>query len=224
MANERPKLVRSGTVLTKKELHKRFGKDTTTDDTKYIDDITTEVMYTKKQEYVNTDFLPRISEIMNEFKVDKGRADLYLKQIKAGIEAKLLADNNQTTTKPFTKHSRTTTNTAGTSSGVPFDTGRTKPETKSFDFKGSMHSLLNSKQEDQLSKTEQHLKQQIKLEENKEEFKEILTKNPIDALLFAEQSNLGNSFKQEAISNIDLSKDIDRILFTVLMIKAIEQY
>ncbi|MFP3011817.1 MAG: autotransporter outer membrane beta-barrel domain-containing protein [Rickettsia sp.] len=215
MANERPKLVRSGTVLTKKELHKRFGKDTTTDDTKYIDDITTEVMYTKKQEYVNTDVLPKISEIMNEFKVDKGRANLYLKQIKAGIEAKLLADNNQTTTKPFTKHSRTTTNTAGTSSGVPFDTGRTKPETKSFDFKGSMHSLLNSKQEDQLSKTEQHLKQQIKLEENKEEFKEILTKNPIDALQFAEQNNLGNSFKQEAISNIDLSKDIDRILFTV---------
>ncbi|MCC8418124.1 MAG: hypothetical protein LN590_00465 [Rickettsia endosymbiont of Glossina mortisans submortisans] len=152
MANERPKLVRSGTVLTKKELHKRFGKDTTTDDTKYIDDITTEVMYTKKQEYVNTNFLPKISEIMNEFKVDKGRTNLYLKQIKAGIEAKLLADNNQTTTKPFTKHSRTTTNTAGTSLGVPFDTGRTKLETKSFDFKGSMHSLLNSKQEDQLSK------------------------------------------------------------------------
>ncbi|AAY60918.1 autotransporter beta-domain protein [Rickettsia felis str. Pedreira] len=215
MANERPKLVRSGTVLTKKELHKRFGKDTTTDDTKYIDDITTEVMYTKKQGYVNTDFLPKISEIMNEFKVDKGRANLYLNQIKAGIEAKLLADNNQTTTKPFTKHSRTTTNTAGISSGVPFDTGRTKPETKSFDFKRSMYSLLNRKQEDQLSKTEQHLKQQIKLEENKEEFKEILTKNPIDALLFAEQSNLGNSFKQEAISNIDLSKDISRILFTV---------
>ncbi|KHO03461.1 hypothetical protein JS55_00630 [Rickettsia felis str. LSU] len=173
MANERPKLVRSGTVLTKKELHKRFGKDTTTDDTKYIDDITTEVMYTKKQGYVNTDFLPKISEIMNEFKVDKGRANLYLNQIKAGIEAKLLADNNQTTTKPFTKHSRTTTNTAGISSGVPFDTGRTKPETKSFDFKRSMYSLLNRKQEDQLSKTEQHLKQQIKLEENKEEFKEV---------------------------------------------------
>ncbi len=209
MANERPKLVRSGTVLTKKELHKRFGKDTNTDDTKYIDDITTEVMYTKKQEYVNTDVLPKISEIMNEFKVDKERANLYLAQIKAGIGVKLLVDNNQTTTKPFTKHSRTT------SSRVPFDTGRTKPEIQSFDFKRSIHSLLNSKPEDQLSKTEQYLKQQINLQVNQEEFKEILTKNPIDALQFAEQNNLGNSFKQEAISNIDLSKDIDRILFIV---------
>ncbi|MCC8462436.1 MAG: autotransporter outer membrane beta-barrel domain-containing protein [Rickettsia endosymbiont of Ecitomorpha arachnoides] len=126
MANEKPKLVRSGTVLTKKELHKRFGKDTTTDDTKYIDYITTEVMHTKKQEYVNTDFLPKISEIMKEFKVDKERANLYLTQIKAGIDTK--ADNNQTTTKPFTKHSRTTTNTAGTSSGVPFYTGREEQE------------------------------------------------------------------------------------------------
>ncbi|MEY4463658.1 MAG: Cell surface antigen Sca2, partial [Pseudomonadota bacterium] len=215
MANERPTLVRSGTILTKKELHKRFGKDTTTDDTKYIDDITTEVMYTKKQEYVNTGSLPQISKVMNEFKVDKGRANLYLMQIKAGIEAKLLADNNQNTTKPFTKHSRTTPNTAGTSSGVPFDTGRKEQKTKSFDFRGSMHSLLNSKPEDKLSKTEQHLKHQIKLEEHTEEFKEILTKNPIDALQFAEQNNLDNSFKQEAISNIDLSKDIGRILFTV---------
>ncbi|WP_218460343.1 autotransporter outer membrane beta-barrel domain-containing protein [Rickettsia sp. TH2014] len=215
MANERPKLVRSGTVLTKKELHKRFGKDTTTDDTKYIDDITTEVMYTKKQEFINSDSVPEAKKIMKEYNVGRVRAELYLKQIEEGKKTKLLADNNQNTTKPFTKPSSTTTNTAGTFSGVPFDTGRTKPETKSFDFKGSMHSLLNSKQEDQLSKTEQHLKQQIKLEENKGEFKEILTKNPIDALQFAEQNNLDNSFKQEAISNIDLSKDTDRILFTV---------
>ncbi|MCC8468061.1 MAG: hypothetical protein LN589_05285, partial [Rickettsia endosymbiont of Eriopis connexa] len=215
MANERPKLVRSGTILTKKELHKRFGKDTTIDDTKYIDDITTEVMYTKKQEFINSDSVPEAKKIMKEFNVGRVHAELYLKQIEEGKKAKLLVGNNQNTTKPFTKHSGTTTNTAGTSSRVPFDTGRTKPETKSFDFKGAMHSLLNSKEEDKLSKTAQHLKQQIKLEENKEEFKAILTKNPIDALQFAKQSNLGNSFKQEAISNIDLSKDIDRILFTV---------
>lgn len=76
-----------------------------------------------------------------------------------------------------------------------------KKSEPTFDFRGSISSLLN-KQETNLTETEKKLKQQIELDKIKEEFDEVLKKNPVEALNLANQKDLDSSLKQDAVNAV----------------------
>ncbi|ABV73031.1 preprotein translocase subunit SecG [Rickettsia canadensis str. McKiel] len=213
MKNKKAEIITIGKIPTQETLHKLFGKDRESNDTKYINDIRMHVMHNKKQHYVDTNHIPNTHEIMKEFNIDKGHAKLYLKQIKAETEVKHQADNKQNTTKPFTKHSRTTTDTEEKFSQFPFDTLKKEKQPYSFDPRSTLERLLKGKGNNNFTQSQQNIYKIIQQEANIEEFKHLIKTEPIAAL----NLEVDSSYKKEAVNAIlsDFNNDtIQKILFS----------
>ncbi|AFC71895.1 cell surface antigen Sca2 [Rickettsia rhipicephali str. 3-7-female6-CWPP] len=231
MDKEKPQYIADNSIPTEKELEKKFGADKD-EATNYIASIATQMMLGKKSYYIDNNIIPNADELMNEFKIEDIKANSYIHQIRAGIDAKQLLNNNDTTTKQSAGHSQkksgskhnwymsnqgthnteTSSGVSRTSSGI--FTGRKEKQPYFFDPISTFKTHFNHKKnKGNLTQSQHNINRIIQQEENIEEFKNLIKTNPIAAL----NLEVDSSYKQEAVTTIlsDFNDDtIQRVLFS----------
>ncbi|MCX4079084.1 autotransporter domain-containing protein [Rickettsia rhipicephali] len=231
MDKEKPQYIADHSIPTEKELERKFIADKD-EATSYIASIATQMMLGKKSYYIDNNIIPNADELMKEFKIGKIKANSYIDQIRAGIDANQLLNNNDTTTKQSAGHSQKKsgskhnwymsnqgTHNTETSSGVSrtsseISTGRKEKQPYFFDPISTFKTHFNHKKnKDNLTQSQHNISRIIQQEENIEEFKNLIKTNPIAAL----NLEVDSSYKQEAVTTIlsDFNDDtIQRVLFT----------
>ncbi|ABV84423.1 autotransporter outer membrane beta-barrel domain-containing protein [Rickettsia massiliae] len=231
MDKEKPQYIADNSIPTEKELEKKFGADKD-EATNYIASIATQMMLGKKSYYIDNNIIPNADELMNEFKIGKIKANSYIDQIRAGIDANQLLNNNDTTTKQSAGHSQkksgskhnwymsnqgthnteTSSGVSRTSSGI--STGRKEKQPYFFDPISTFKTHFNHKKnKGNLTQSQHNINRIIQQEENIEAFNNLIKTNPIAAL----NLEVDSSYTQEAVTTIlsDFNDDtIQRVLFS----------
>ncbi|WP_172795043.1 autotransporter outer membrane beta-barrel domain-containing protein [Rickettsia sp. Tenjiku01] len=222
MDKEKPQYIADSHIPTEKELEQKFGADKG-EATNYIASIATQMMLGKKSYYIDNNIIPNADELMNAFKIGPVKATSYINQIRAGIEANQLLNNNDTT-KPSTGRSQKKSGSKNdhwymsnqsinrTSSQI--FTGREKKQRYFFDPISTFKTHFNTKtSKSNLTQSQQNINRIIQQEENIEEFKNLIKTDPIAAL----NLQVDSSYKQEAVTTIlsDFNDaTIQRVLFS----------
>ncbi|WP_209445205.1 autotransporter outer membrane beta-barrel domain-containing protein [Rickettsia fournieri] len=208
MDKEKLQYIADSHIPTEKELKKRFGADKG-EATNYIASIATQMMLGKKSYYIDNNIIPNADELMNEFKIGVVKANSYIDQIRAGIAANQLLNNNENNHN-YRPHKGI--NNTGTSSGI--FTGRKKKQQYFFDPISTFKKHFNTKEsKGKLTHSQHNLNRIIQQEENIEDFKNLIKTDPIAALTL----QVDSIYKQEAVTTIlsDFNDDtIQRVLFS----------
>ncbi|BAK96309.1 cell surface antigen [Rickettsia japonica] len=224
MDKEKPQYIADSHIPTEKELEQQFGADKG-EATNYIASIATQMMLGKKSYYIDNNIIPNADELMNEFKIGIVKANSYIDQIRAGIAANQLLNNNDTTNPSAGRSQKKSgsqndhkyrpnqdINNTGTSSGI--FTGRKKKQQYFFDPISTFKKYFNTKaSKGNLTQSQHNLNRIIQQEENIEDFKNLIKTDPIAALTL----QVDSIYKQEAVTTIlsDFNDDtIQRVLFS----------
>ncbi|MFP3120730.1 autotransporter domain-containing protein [Rickettsia sp. R2] len=220
MDKEKPQYIVDSHIPTEKELEQKFGADKG-EATNYIASIATQMMLGKKSYYIDNNIIPNADELMNEFKIGAVKANSYIDQIRAGIAANQLLNNNDTTNPSAGRSQKKSgsqndyndrLNNTETSSGIIM--GRQKKQKYFFDPIGTFKRHFNTKaSKGKLTPSQHNLNRIIQQEENIEDFKNLIKTDPIAALTL----QVDSIYKQEAVTAIlsDFNDDtIQRVLFS----------
>ncbi|MFV9846577.1 MAG: autotransporter outer membrane beta-barrel domain-containing protein, partial [Rickettsia aeschlimannii] len=226
MNKEKPQYIADSSIPTEEELEKKFGanKDEATN---YIASIATQMMFDIKPYYIDNNITPNTKELMHKFKIGKIKALSYIDQIKAGIKAKQLLNNNDTTKQPakfsqkksvskddwYTWSNQGELNKDKGESSI-ISIGRKEKKPYFFNPISTFRTYLNNKEnKDKLTLSQQNIKRIIQQEEYIKDFKDLIKTDPIAAL----NLEVDSSYKQEAVKIIlsDFNDDtIQRVLFS----------